>query len=165
MPLSPSNFPVSQCPCLQNGQSVSSLLEQDKTGDGHLCGHTQPCGCRWGFWLIPYLPIQIPGDLQGPVQMQLPPESLVLPTPPPDMCQTPTSYSRHVLFKQQVSFILCSTKRPGRMRNEGSVPRSAQRSTLHTDSKDYPEGLETSPMRPLNTVHTQMFLAESRLPT
>lgn len=43
----------------------------------------------------------------------------------PPMCQTPTSYTRHVLFKQQVSFILCSTKRPGRMRNEGSVPKSA----------------------------------------
>lgn len=32
--------------------------------------------------LIPYLPVQIPGDLQGPVQMQLPPESPAAAPPP-----------------------------------------------------------------------------------
>lgn len=32
--------PTSQCPCLQNRQSVSALPEQDKTGDGHVWTHT-----------------------------------------------------------------------------------------------------------------------------
>lgn len=45
--------------------------------------------------LTPYLPIQIPGDLQGPVQMQLPPESPP-PAPPPSASAAPPPPATHV---------------------------------------------------------------------
>lgn len=103
---------TSQCPCLQNGQSVSALPEQDKTGDGHVWTHTHsPVGAggvsasRLDSLSANPNPRQPsrpsanaaasrkPSPCPSPLRLRCSP-----PHPPPHMCQTSTSYTTYVLF-------------------------------------------------------------------